>query len=172
MRNSNSAGIPKAADRGLRRHLYTIGHSNRELDEFIRLLEEYRIELLVDVRRFPTSAKYPHFRRENLAVVLPAAGIEYRWMGDLLGGYRTGGYEAYMGTDGFQRGLELLLQRARWKTVAVMCAEKLFFRCHRRFIADACVALGWEVRHIIDPGRVSKHKLRISPDGQLELDFG
>lgn len=149
--------------------LYTVGHSNRELGEFIALLETFGIECVADVRRFPTSSKYPHFRREELARSLPERGIEYRWLGDLLGGYRTGGYEQFTQTEAFQVGLDLLLQSAHWRITAVMCSERLFFRCHRRFIADRAVDLGWEVRHIYELGRMSRHKRRVAPDGQLEL---
>ncbi|MDZ7372657.1 MAG: DUF488 family protein [candidate division KSB1 bacterium] len=154
----------------LRWELLTIGHSNRSPEELVRLLKQNGVELVVDVRRFPSSRQYPYFQRDQVAATLQAAGIAYCWMGDLLGGFRTGGYEGYMGTEAFNRGLELLLQRASQRRAAVMCAERLFFRCHRRFIADACVRWGWRVLHIVDEGRVSAHRGALAP-GQLELDL-
>ena len=138
--------------------IYTIGHSNRSLEEFLSLLDHYGIGLVVDVRRFPTSRKYPHFSRESLEAALSSRGIGYAWLGDLLGGYRKGGYRAYMETEEFRRGLERLLELAEGRRTAIMCAERLWFRCHRRFIADALVAMGHEVVHIVEPGREYRHR--------------
>jgi uncharacterized protein (DUF488 family) len=154
----------------LRWGLFTVGHSSRTLPELVALLDEHGVELVVDVRRFPVSRKYPHFRRESVAEALAEKGIEYRWLGDLLGGFRSGGYQHYMGSEAFRRGLELLLQLASQRKAAVMCAERLFFRCHRRFIADACRSMGWDVLHIVDPGRVSRHKSHPS-QAQLAIEL-
>ncbi|RKZ01415.1 MAG: DUF488 domain-containing protein [Candidatus Hydrothermota bacterium] len=141
--------------------IFTIGHSNRSFDEFCNLLKHYGIKLLIDVRRFPTSRKYPHFNRESLEKSLvEQCGIGYLYLGDELGGYRKGGYEAYMETDEFKEGLGKLLFWAQDGVTAIMCSEKLWFKCHRRFIADKLVELGHEVIHIIDERHTYKHKLR------------
>ena len=139
--------------------VYTVGHSTRSLEELISLLKEHRIEAVADVRRFPRSRRNPQFNREVLEEVLPQRGIEYHWLGEELGGYRSGGYEAYIGSDGFERGIERLEDLSRRRRTAVMCAEKLWFRCHRRFIADEMAKRGWEVWHIIEPhGKLYRHK--------------
>ncbi len=148
--------------------IYTVGHSNRSLESFIRLLKSHTIESLVDVRRFPTSRKFPHFSREVLHAVLATVDIEYTWLGDLLGGFRSGGYEAYTQTDDFRTGLSALVSLARRKTVAIMCAESLWFRCHRRFIADELVKKKIDVVHIIDERNVSSHKLGENHDAARE----
>ncbi|MBC7265116.1 MAG: MFS transporter [Chloroflexi bacterium] len=143
------------------RRIYSIGHSTRSLDEMVGLLAAHGVQVLVDVRRFPHSRKNPQFNRETLEETLPGQGIEYHWLGDLLGGYRDGGYEGYLATEEFGRGLAELEEIAAGKQTAFMCAEKLFFRCHRRFIADALVERGWRVLHIIEPGREPyEHKSR------------
>lgn len=145
------------------RRIYSIGHSTRSLDEMVQLLAAYGIETLVDVRRFPRSRKNPQFNREALEEALPERGIEYRWLGDALGGFRDGGYEGYLATEEFRRGLAELEAIAAGKQTTFMCAEKLFFRCHRRFIAAALVERGWQVWHIIEAGREPyEHK---SPPG-------
>ena len=144
-----------------KRVIYTIGHSSRSLKELVELLKRYGIDLVVDVRRFPTSSKYPDFKREKLSKVLKEEGIQYFWLGELLGGYREGGYEAYMKTEGYRKGLEKLLETiGGFKRPAIMCSEKLWFRCHRRFISDSLVKLGFEVIHIIDSEHTYKHRGR------------
>ncbi len=136
---------------------FTIGHSNRSFDEFCELLKKYGIEVVFDVRRFPKSEKFPHFNKEELEKRMSECGITYFYLGDLLGGYRSGGYEKYMETDEFQLGIGKLLFWGIDGKSAIMCAEKLWFKCHRRFIADRLVQLGHEVIHIIDENRVQKH---------------
>jgi uncharacterized protein (DUF488 family) len=143
--------------------IYTVGHSTRSIDEFLGTINTHGIKLVVDVRRFPTSSKFPHFSRDRLSKSLSDAGIAYLWKGDLLGGMRTGGYQAYTQTDDFSRGLSQLEITASQQPTCIMCAEKLFFRCHRRFIADILVQRGWEVIHIIDKSRSSQHNLKASP---------
>ncbi len=140
--------------------IYTIGHSNRSLAAFLELLKDHGIEQLFDLRRFPVSSKFPHFNREYLEAELNRHGIAYMYFGETLGGYRTGGYEMYMSTSAFQEGLRDLQQKARDKRSCLMCAEMLYFRCHRRFVSDALVRNGWEVIHIIDERRTARHKLR------------
>ncbi len=148
--------------------IFTIGHSTRPLKDFVGLLRDHGVDVLVDVRRFPRSGRHPHFDREALAPALRSAGIRYLWLGEYLGGYRPGGYQRWMAGQQFRRGLEFIESIAARRRVAIMCAEKLFFRCHRRFIADALVARGWHVLHIIDPGRSQVHRPS-PPHGRLDL---
>ncbi len=148
------------ADTGAKLRIYSVGHSNHPLDRFLQILHEHGIACVVDVRRFPTSNKHPHFKRQSLSERLPRAGIAYVWLGAALGGYRSGGYEAYLETDAFARGLAELEALAHAETTAFMCAEALYFRCHRRFIADRLAAKGWRVTHIMPDGRLYEHKRR------------
>lgn len=100
--------------------LFTVGHSTRTLDALIALLREATIETAADVRRWPVSSRHPHLSREPLAAALGAAGIAYVHLGALLGGYRDGGYEAYMATPKFRQGLDELERLARERRVAVL----------------------------------------------------
>jgi uncharacterized protein (DUF488 family) len=155
--------------------LFTIGHSTRSLDEFLSLLHDFKIEVLVDIRRFPGSRRFPHFNRQSLEQSLPAAGIEYVWLED-LGGRRSGPnlsgslnpglthhafrhYADYMQTGPFRLAVEKLISIASQKTAAIMCAEKLFWKCHRRLLSDYLVAHGVLVEHIMDSGSLKPHKL-------------
>jgi len=99
--------------------LWTIGHSNRSLEEFLELLKEYKIKILIDIRRFPTS-KIEHFKKEKMEEWLPKNGIEYIWLGEELGGYRYGGYKKYMKTKSFKNGIEKLLEIAKMKRTCIM----------------------------------------------------
>jgi uncharacterized protein (DUF488 family) len=136
--------------------IWTIGTSNRSLEEFLHLLEAHQIEVIVDVRRFPTS-KLKHFKRENLEANLNRARIQYFHVTE-LGGYRKGGYKEYMKSEQFKNGLLFVEKIASTKKVALMCAEKLFFRCHRRYIAEALRQRGYEIIHIVDEKRSFEHK--------------
>jgi len=157
-------------------HFFTIGHSNRSLSELISLLKEYGIEILVDVRRWPVSKKYPHFNCDALRKSLETEGIRYFWLGKELGGYRRGGFGARspnkawssMGfrnyadhtlSEEFRRGISQILRYAEKWRVAYMCAEKFYWRCHRRIISDYLVANGHQVTHIIDRKETRNHKL-------------
>ena len=136
------------------RVVYTLGTSKRSSEEFLEILHARGIERVCDVRSFPGSRRYPHFSREPLAASLQKAGIDYVWMGEGLGGYRKGGYEAHMQTPAFERGLSELERLASEMPAAIVCAEALPWRCHRRFIAGALEQRGWEVVHVIDASRV------------------
>ncbi len=114
----------------------------------MELLAKHGVEAVADVRRFPKSRKFPHFNRESLEKTLPQFGIEYHWLGELLGGYRRGGYEAYIKTPEYMRGIEKLEALASRKRTAIMCAEGYWRRCHRRFIAETLEKRGWKVIHI------------------------
>jgi len=167
--------------------IFTIGHSTRSLEEFLALLAAYEVTFLVDIRTAPASRRHPHFARESLAAALHDGGIGYRHLKD-LGGWRkprpdslhTGwrsesfrGYADYMETPAFAAALEQLLADAQSHTVAIMCAEAVPWRCHRQLVADAMVARGVEVVHILDREHTEVHRLtpfaRIT-DGRLIYD--
>src|SRR5262245_26718941 len=152
----------------MRKQLFTIGHSNQPLDRFLTLLARHRIKVLVDIRRFPGSKKFPHFNQNNLAAALQEAGIAYRWL-EVLGGRRHGAksdsslnmglqnqgfrnYADYMLTEEFHHGVETSLKIGGRKRAAIMCAEALFWRCHRRLVSDFLVANGVTVQHIMPTG--------------------
>ncbi|MEW5934927.1 MAG: DUF488 domain-containing protein [Bacillota bacterium] len=130
--------------------IYTVGTSTHSREEFLDLLRAYGIGAVLDVRRFPTSRRYPHFNRTSLASWLAASGISYHYLGDSLGGYRRGSYEAYTTTAAFRQGLEEAMDLAARGPAAIMCCERFPWRCHRRFIARHLAALGWQVVHILD----------------------
>ncbi|MDA2920693.1 DUF488 domain-containing protein [Desulfobacterota bacterium AH_259_B03_O07] len=140
------------------RIIFTIGHSTRSFEEFVGVLETYKIDALVDVRHFPHSRKNPQFNQELIDIELSKHGIEYLWI-ERLGGFRTGGYEKYMKTQDFMEGFNKLTDLAKQKMAAVMCAELLWFKCHRSFIATVLTKSGWEVIHIYDERRTQTHKL-------------
>jgi len=123
------------------------------MEEFIAILKARKIARVCDVRHFPGSRRYPHFSREAFSASLREAGIDYVWLGERLGGYRTGGYEAHMKTPDFEAGLEKLQRLASRAPSVVVCAEALPWRCHRRHIARALEEQGWKVVHIIDASR-------------------
>jgi uncharacterized protein (DUF488 family) len=170
--------------------LYTIGHSNRPLDDFIALLEAHAVLGLTDVRAFPTSRRWPHFNREPLAAALHTRGITYNWL-PALGGRRRPtrsdsphtawtvaafrNYADYTDTAEFAAGLGELLADARRRRTAFMCAEALYWQCHRRLIADQLVLLGHPVLHIQTRDRAVEHRLpdfaRVV-DGKLIYDGG
>jgi uncharacterized protein (DUF488 family) len=127
--------------------IYTVGHSNRSIEEFIKPLKDHSINVIVDVRRFPKS-KFPHFCGDELARIMKDLGIEYVYLGKELGGFRKGGYEVYMESDEFREGIKKLEAICTGKVCAIMCAERLYFKCHRRFISKYLESLGWKVVHL------------------------
>lgn len=135
------------------RSVYTLGTSTRTFTEFVALLKSVRVERVMDVRRFPGS-RFQHFKREEMAKSLPHEGIGYSYLGQELGGYRAGGYEAFLASKEFERGLEMLEEIALERNSAIICAERLPWRCHRRFIGAELAKRGWQVVHIIDEKRV------------------
>lgn len=154
--------------------LYTIGHSTRSLEELIVALKAHEIQTLVDIRSFPVSRRLPHFNRESLERALPAAGIRYVWM-KALGGYRKKirddsphtalrsrsfrNYADYTLTPEFELAAEELVKLATESRTAYMCAERVWFHCHRMIVSDWLVAHGHTVLHIDDTGPVRPHKL-------------
>jgi len=154
----------------------TIGHGTRTTDELIALVRASGATTLVDVRRFPLGRRQPHLARERLAVDMPAGGVAYEWWGEELGGrvaapdpsfrstWRQPGftaYEAYMSTPTFRSALAKLERRVdSGQRIAIMCAETLWWRCHRRLIADALTADGYEVRDVTDAAPGAIHRPR------------
>ena len=133
--------------------IYTLGTSARTIDEFLSLLREYRIEVGVDIRSFPTS-RFPHFKKEYLQKHLESEGIDYRYLGKELGGFRKGGYLAYMGSVSFLNGLKRLEEIGEGKKTAVFCSERFPWKCHRRWVSGKLIERGWQVIHIIEKGRI------------------
>jgi uncharacterized protein (DUF488 family) len=143
--------------------LYTIGHGTRPIEELVEILRSAGVERVVDVRRFPGSRRNPQFSRQSLEHSLPEAGIGYDWQGESLGGRRREAertrhpalrnaafraYADYMDTDDFRGALDRLLIETADQPTAVMCAETLWWRCHRRLIADAAVLQDADVCHL------------------------
>jgi uncharacterized protein (DUF488 family) len=155
--------------------IFTIRHSNQPIERFLELLSGRQIAVVADIRRFPSSRKHPHFNREQLEASLRAQHIGYEWI-EQLGGRRpaskTGvspnqawrnesfrNYADYMSTPPFRQGIDELLAIAEQRTVALMCAEGLWWQCHRRLVSDFLVANGRAVEHILPDGRTVPHVL-------------
>lgn len=165
--------------------LFTIGHSNRTAEAFRSILESHEIRGLVDVRRFPASRRHPHFARAALESLLARARIHYRHE-PALGGHRDPrpgspnttwhedafrGYADHMASPEFGAALRALLEAARERPTAVMCAEADPLRCHRQLLADALVVAGAQVLHVVAPDERRPHVLhpaaRVGEDGRL-----
>ena len=156
--------------------LYTVGHSTRTLDEFLRVLKAHEITALTDIRAFPMSRRLPHFNRENLDGALRAEGILYHWI-PALGGRRKRifpkgespntalrsdsfrNYADYMLTPEFRAGIDDLLAFTESHRVAYMCAERVYFHCHRMLVSDYLVSHQHEVLHIDNEGPAKPHNL-------------
>jgi uncharacterized protein (DUF488 family) len=153
--------------------IFTVGHSTRPIEDFTALLEAHEIQLLVDVRTVPRSRHNPQFNRDTLPASLQRAHIDYLHMPE-LGGLRHArkdstntawrnlsfrGFADYMETPEFEKGLAQLIDEARTRRTAIMCAEAVPWRCHRSLIADALVARGLEVFEISSLTRVQQHKM-------------
>ena len=153
--------------------VWTIGHSNRPLAAFLDLLAHYRIDALADVRRFPGSRRQPAYAQESLRKVLARREIAYAWL-PALGGRRRPradspntawrnesfrGYADHMASGEFAEGMDELLVLAAEHRTAMMCAEALWWRCHRALIADTLCFAGIEVQHILDAGHCLAHPL-------------
>jgi uncharacterized protein (DUF488 family) len=153
--------------------VWTIGHSTRTIEEFVDVVTAYDIELIADVRRFPGSRRLPHFSSAALEASLAADGIGYRWLPELGGrrrsapdsvntGWRNESFRAYadyIATDEFASGLFELLMISSGLRTAIMCAEVLWWRCHRRIISDVLTSLGIPVIHIRDESHAENHRL-------------
>ncbi len=153
--------------------LFTIGHSVRPLDDFVALLRAHGVTGLADVRTVPRSRRHPHFSKDSLETTLPAAAIVYRHFPELgglrkprrdslNGGWRHAGFRGYadhMATPAFASAVDELMTFGLTHVVAVMCAEAKWWQCHRQLIADALVARGVDVRHIMSPRDAPAHEL-------------
>jgi uncharacterized protein (DUF488 family) len=171
--------------------LLTFGHGTATAERMTELLRGADVAVLIDVRTAPGSRRHPHVARAELERWLPEAGISYRW-DKRLGGFRKAapdspdtawredmfrGYAAHMRTGGFQAAMDEALAQADADCTAVMCAESLWWRCHRRLLADFAVAArGVPVRHLLHDGRIEDHRLspglRRRDDGLLVYDEG
>jgi len=161
------------ADKPVR--IYSVGHSNRSLEELLDLLREFDIRTIADIRRFPGSRRLPHFGRENLATVLNENGISYVWMENLGGrrhlqpgatsrnmGLENAGFRAYadyMASHEFRAAVRTLIELTSSAFTAYMCAEALYWRCHRRLLSDYLVAKGLGVVHIMGRGKSVPHTM-------------
>ncbi|MFV2111251.1 DUF488 family protein [Micromonospora sp. LOL_025] len=171
--------------------LLTVGHGAADRERLGELLRGAGVALVVDVRRFPASRTNPDVRREELARWLPAAGVHYRWEQRLGGRRHTRAgveepdgwwtvaafraYAAYTRTADFRAALEAVLADAAVRTTAVMCSESVWWRCHRRLVADvAALGRGVPVSHLMPDGRLTPHRpaegARRLPDGDLVWD--
>ena len=151
--------------------VWTVGHSTLAIEDFIHLLERCEIRLLADVRSFPSSRRYPQFNKDNLQTSLAANRIEYVHLPELGGRRRARpdsinmswrnesfrGYADYMETGGFELGIAKLLDLAAQRRTAIMCAESLWWRCHRSLISDYLKVQGIEVIHISAGGKSEPH---------------
>jgi len=151
--------------------VWTIGHSTLAIEDFLRLLQTSEIRRLADVRSFPGSRRYPQFNKDNLQSSLAANQIEYVHLPELGGRRRARpdsinmswrnesfrGYADYMETHGFELGISKLLDLAAQRRTAIMCAESLWWRCHRSLISDYLKVKGIEVVHIITGGKSEPH---------------
>ena len=167
--------------------LYTVGHGIRTLEELRAVLASASVERLVDVRRYPGSRRNPHLSRSSLEAAVPG----YEWWGEALGGRRSrvagsrhtawtndafAGYADHMDSPPFLAALARLLDAATERPAAVMCAETLWWKCHRRLIADAATMAGMPVVHLLDAGHAEPHRLtefaRPDEEGHPVYDAG
>jgi uncharacterized protein (DUF488 family) len=167
--------------------VFTIGHSTRDLADFSRVLQAHDIRLLEDIRAFPMSRRHPHFNREHLELWLPEIGCDYVWEKD-LGGRRSKqmppeqspnialrnpsfrNYADYMLSEKFGQAVNGLVQRAEKCNTVIMCAEMLYFRCHRMLVSDYLLSQGHTVLHILDERLPKLHALSADArviDGRL-----
>ncbi len=152
-------------------YIWTIGHSTRSLEEFTAMLKSFNIELAVDIRSYPGSRRYQHFNKEALEISLPENKIDYIHLKELGGrrkvhpdsintGWRSTafrGYADYMESDMFHTAVEELEHLADKKRVAYMCAEAVWWRCHRSLVSDYLKLHGWKVMHIMGIGKAEEH---------------
>lgn len=171
--------------------IFTIGHSTRALDAFIAALKSAGVDAIADIRRFPRSRRYPHFNGEALAPALAAEGIAYRHFPALGGrrGKRADGtpsphtlwreetfrnFADYAETAEFRAAFDAVAAMGKSGSPAIMCAEAVWWRCHRRIVADYLIAAGIAVEHIFDEKKREVAKLtpgaHLRPDGSILYD--
>jgi uncharacterized protein (DUF488 family) len=151
--------------------IWTIGHSTRPPEEFVKMLCSFQIETVADIRSYPGSRRYPHFNKEALEISLPENHIRYTHIKE-LGGRRKAvpdskntawrhaafrGYADYMETDDFRNGIKELEKMAQKQRTAFMCSEAVWWRCHRSMVSDYLKARGWKVMHIMGVGKQEEH---------------
>ena len=170
-------------------HIWTIGHGTRPIEDFLAVLREAKVVTLVDVRVVPGSCRHPQFGQAPLRDALTEAGLAYMHLPG-LGGRREPrpdsphtalqvdafrGYADHMSSPDFQRDFARLEAVATATSTAYMCAETLWWRCHRRMLSDLFTVKGWEVTHLMGPGKSEPHRLwdvaRVV-DGGLVYDAG
>ena len=153
------------------RIIYTIGHSTRTQQHFIEMLQSFSIEVLVDIRSYPGSKRYPHFNKENLEINLPGNNIRYVHLKSLGGRRQTNpgskntswknvsfrGYADYMETNEFKNAIQELEVTAIKQRTAYMCSEAVWWRCHRSLVSDYLKANGWTVYHIMEIEKSTEH---------------
>jgi uncharacterized protein (DUF488 family) len=168
--------------------VWTVGHSTLSFPAFLDTLQAHSIETVADVRRFPGSRRHPQFGAEALRASLATHGIDYHWFSGLGGRRRPDlldvegslwrhpsfrAYAQHLKSEEFAAGLEALLHVAKASRTAIMCSELLWWRCHRRLIADVMVFCGWQVIHILGARDRSEHSLAapasVTPEG---LSYG
>lgn len=152
--------------------MYTIGHSTHSIAEFLSMLQSFDIKMVADIRSLPGSRKFPQFNKEVLEISLKEAGIQYIHLSQLGGRRKVNkdskntrwhndsfrSYADYMETDAFKSAIENLEQIALAQTTAYMCAEVLWWRCHRSMVSDYLKAKGWTILHIMATGKIQEHK--------------
>ncbi|NPV49671.1 MAG: DUF488 domain-containing protein [Candidatus Methanofastidiosum sp.] len=144
--------------------IYTIGHSNRKITDFISILKRFDVEVLIDIRTFPFSKYVPDYNKENISRKLIDNGIEYAYKGDKLGGMPAEGFSQYRISERYSQALHELLGEiiSNKKTVALMCAEKDYNNCHRRFVSEDLEKIILEnnydigIEHIVDERSIDK----------------
>ncbi len=151
--------------------IWTIGHSTRTLDELVEMLHSFKIEMVVDIRSYPGSRRYPHFNKEALEISLPENDIQYMHLKELGGRRKVNpeskntvwrhvafrGYADYMETDEFKNGIKVLEKIALQQPTAYMCSEAVWWRCHRSMVSDYLKVGGWKVTHIMGIGKGEEH---------------
>ncbi|MFD2909418.1 DUF488 family protein [Flavobacterium ardleyense] len=152
--------------------IYTIGHSTHGIEEFIAMLKEFDIRILADIRSLPGSNKFPQFNQDCLKISLEEVGIQYLHLTN-LGGRRKAkkdskntswnnvsfrGYADYMETEEFENAVKNMEQIAEQQTLAYMCSEAVWWRCHRSMVSDFLKAKGWNVLHIMGLGKIQEHR--------------
>ena len=153
------------------KRIWTIGHSTHPLEEFLEWLDVSGVKAIADIRSYPGSRRYPHFNQEALELSLPKNGVSYYHFKD-LGGRRKArpdsvnkvwrhpsfrGYADYMETEAFKAATQELKEIARQQPIAMMCAEAVWWSCHRSMVSDYLKAQDWEVLHIMGPGKITEH---------------
>ena len=151
--------------------IWTVGHSTHPIEQFKLILTSQEIEALLDVRAFPVSRRYPHFNRDALMESMSNAGVAYHHLAGLGGRRRPSpdsrntawinpsfrAYADYMETSGFHHGIETLVRISQMHRTAIMCAEAVWWRCHRSLIADYLKSRGWKVIHILNEKKTEVH---------------